>query len=115
MGKDTMLSQKKCIPAAVGTPAMSLPQVRELLRQVPGWEPALDNRAIKRRMLFKDFISALNFVNQIGAIAESESHHPDIMLGWGYVEVVLWTHTVSGLHENDFIMASKINLLQPAK
>jgi 4a-hydroxytetrahydrobiopterin dehydratase len=113
MTKDTMLSQKKCIPAAVGTPAMSLPEARVLLRQVPGWELALDNRAIRRRIVFKDFMSALSFVNQLGAIAESENHHPDVMLGWGYAEVVLWTHNVSGLHENDFIMASKINLLQP--
>ncbi len=111
--KSAMLSQKKCIPTEVGTPAMSLPQARALLREVPGWELALDNRAIKRRMVFRDFTSALNFVNQLAAIAESEQHHPDIMLGWGYAEVVLWTHTVSGLHENDFIMASKINMLQP--
>jgi len=110
-----MLSQKKCIPAETGTPAMSLPEARAMLKQVPGWELALDNRAIKRRMTFRDFMSALSFVNQLAAIAESENHHPDIMLGWGYAEVVLWTHTVSGLHENDFIMASKINLLQPGK
>jgi len=110
-----MLSQKKCIPAEVGTPAMTLPEARAMLKQIPAWELALDNRALKRRMTFRDFMSALNFVNQLAAIAESENHHPDIMLGWGYVEVVLWTHTVSGLHENDFIMASKINLLQPGK
>ena len=113
--RDTTLSQKKCIPAEVGTPTMSLPQARALLKQVPGWELTLDNRAIKRRVVFRDFLSALNFVNQLAAIAESEQHHPDIMLGWGYVEVVLWTHDVSGLHENDFIVASKINLLRPGK
>jgi 4a-hydroxytetrahydrobiopterin dehydratase len=110
-----MLSQKKCIPAAAGTPAMSLPEARKFLQEIPDWELALDNRAIKRRIAFRDFMSALAFVNQLAAIAESENHHPDVMLGWGYAEVVLWTHTVSGLHENDFIMASKINLLQPGK
>ena len=115
MVKDTMLSQKKCIPADVGTPAMSLPQARALLREIPGWELALDNRAIKRRLTFRDFMSALSFVNQLAAIAESENHHPDIMLGWGYAEIVLWTHAVVGLHENDFIMASKINQLKSSR
>lgn len=104
-----MLSKKKCTPAEVGTPALSVPEARELLKQVPDWDLALDNRAIKRRFTFKDFMSALAFVQKLAKIAEAENHHPDIMMGWGYVEIVFWTHTVSGLHENDFIMASKIN------
>lgn len=108
-----MLSDKKCVPVEPTTDAMNVPQAREMLKQVPGWELALDNRAIKRRMPFKDFLSALAFVNKLGELAEAEQHHPDIMLGWGYVEVVFWTHTVSGLHENDFVMASKVNLIQP--
>ena len=115
MVKETMLSQKKCTHVEPGTPAMSLPEARELLKQLPDWDLALDNRAVKRRFIFKDFLSAMSFVNQLAAIVEAENHHPDIMMGWGYVEVVFWTHTVSGLHENDFIMASKVNLLQPGR
>lgn len=106
-----MLSQKKCVPVPAGTPAMILPQARELLKQVPDWELALDNRAVKRRFVFKDFMTGLAFVNKVSEILEAEQHHADIMLGWGYVECIFWTHTVSGLHENDFIMAAKINAL----
>ncbi len=69
----------------------------------------MDGRAIRRRFQFKDFMSALAFVQKLATVAESEGHHPDLMLGWGYVEVVLWTHSITGLHENDFIIASKIN------
>jgi len=47
-------------------------------------------------------------------MAETQGHHPDILLGWGYAEFRLWTHTIGALHENDFIMASKINALTPA-
>lgn len=112
MVKDTMLEQKKCVPCKPGTPPLSLPEAREMLKGLPGWDLTLDNRAIKRRYVFKDFLSALEFINKIAPIAEAEGHHPDLMLGWGYAECVLWTHSIAGLHENDFIMASKINALQ---
>ena len=106
-----MLSQKKCTPCPPGTLPLTKDQSQALLAQVPGWEFSLEGRAIKRRFTFKDFMSALTFVNKVGELAEAEGHHPDLMLGWGYAECVLWTHTVVGLHENDFIMASKINQL----
>ena len=50
----------------------------------------------------------------IGAVAEHEGHHPDIRFGWGYCTVELYTHKINGLHENDFIMAAKINALAEA-
>lgn len=104
-----MLSQKKCIPCEPGTDPISPADAKNMLIQIPGWELALEGRAIRRRFQFKDFMSALAFVQKLAPVAEAEGHHPDLMLGWGYVEVVLWTHSITGLHENDFIMASKIN------
>jgi len=106
-----MLAQKKCTVCAPGTPAIDALKARPLLEQIPGWELTLSDRAIKRRFVFKDFMSGLAFVNKVAEIAEAEAHHPDIMMGWGYVEIVLWTHTISGLHENDFIIAAKLNAL----
>lgn len=114
MKKDSMLAAKKCTVCAPGTVPIDEFKARSYLEQVPGWELALSNRAIKRRFVFKDFLSGLAFVNKVAEVAEAEAHHPDIMMGWGYVECVLWTHTISGLHENDFIMAAKINALAPA-
>lgn len=105
------LAQKKCSPCKPGTPPIEARSARKMLDQVKGWELGLNDRAIKRRYSFKDFMSALAFVTKIAHIAEEEAHHPDVMLGWGYVEIILWTHAISGLHENDFIMASKINQL----
>jgi len=106
-----MLSQKKCIACTPDVPPLGAEEAKLLLAQVPGWELTLGGRAIKRRFIFKDFAAPLAFVNKIAAIAEAEGHHPDLMLGWGYAECVLWTHSISGLHENDFIMAAKINEL----
>lgn len=82
-----------------------------MLKKVPGWELANGGKAIKRRFEFKNFKQALAFVNKVGEIAEAEDHHPDISFGWGYAEFLLWTHAIGGLHENDFIMASKINAI----
>lgn len=106
-----MLSDKKCVPCDEDTPPMTLQEAKTILADMPGWEPALDGKAIRRRFPFKDFMSALAFVQKLAPIAEEEGHHPDLMLGWGYVEVVLWTHSIMGLHENDFIMAAKISEL----
>lgn len=106
-----MLNQKKCVPCVPGTPALTVDQAKELLKQVPGWQFAMEGKAIRRRFTFDNFLRALEMINRIAPVAESEGHHPDLMLGWGYVECVLWTHAIGGLHENDFIMASKINQL----
>jgi 4a-hydroxytetrahydrobiopterin dehydratase len=77
-----------------------------LLTQIPGWTITAENRLFKR-FTFPNFLSALEWVNTIGAIAESEGHHPDLSLGWGYVEVVIYTHKINNLTESDFVLAAK--------
>ena len=105
------LDAKTCTPCRGGIAPLARPEAQTLLTQAPGWQ--LDDSAtrITRRFTFPDFVTALNFVQRIGAIAESEGHHPDISLGWGYAEVTFYTHKIKGLHENDFIMAAKVNKL----
>jgi 4a-hydroxytetrahydrobiopterin dehydratase len=76
--------------------------------QVPEWR-VVDGHHIVREWKFPDFASALAAVNIIGAIAETEGHHPDIRFGWGYAEVTLYTHAINGLFSNDFIVAAKID------
>ncbi len=79
--------------------------------KTPGWDLKSDGKRIERRFEFGNFQQALNFVNQAGAIAEAEGHHPDIKFGWGYCAISVYTHKINGLHENDFILAAKINVL----
>lgn len=69
----------------------------------------LENKKLNRKFSFKDFKEALTFVNNVGEIAEKEGHHPDIEFGWGYANITLTTHAVSGLSINDFILAAKID------
>ena len=60
---------------------------------------------------FSNFMKSLQFSNKIGELAEKEGHHPDISIGWGYCLVMLHTHAINGLSVNDFILASKIDLI----
>ena len=107
------LIQKHCVPCEGGVEPFTTSQAEVYLPQVAGWELSDNFKSISRRFKFKDFKSALAFVNQIGAIAEAEGHHPDISFGWGYAEIKSFTHAISGLSENDFILAAKINKIVP--
>ncbi|MDP3710634.1 MAG: 4a-hydroxytetrahydrobiopterin dehydratase [bacterium] len=73
----------------------------------PEWE--IRNGKLYRHWKFPNFIEAKKFVDKISELAETESHHPDITFSFGYVDVVLYTHKASGLCEEDFILAAKID------
>ncbi len=103
------LSQKTCTPCQGGIPPLSLPEAEAWLAQAPGWELLQNGARLERRFSFKTFAAALAFVNQVGDLAEEEGHHPDITFGWGYANVQFYTHKIGGLHENDSIMAAKVN------
>lgn len=107
------LASRTCVPCRGGISPLSREAAEALLRETPGWD--LDERAetIRRTFRFRDFAQALEFANQVGGLAEEEGHHPDITLGWGYCAVVFRTHKIHALHENDFIMAAKVNALLP--
>ena len=64
-------------------------------------------KRLARAYKFKDFSQALNFANQVGALAEEEGHHPALLTEWGQVTVTWWTHKIKRLHSNDFIMTAK--------
>ena len=82
---------------------------RIALAEAPEWELRDDARRIDRTFRFRNFRETLAFVQRVGELAETEGHHPDISFGWGYATVSLSTKKIKGLHENDFIMASKID------
>ena len=86
-------------------------EAEALLTQAPGWRLLENGTRLERQFLFQTFADALTFVNQVGAVADEEGHHPDISFGWGYANVLFYTHKIGGLHENDFIMAAKVNQL----
>jgi 4a-hydroxytetrahydrobiopterin dehydratase len=103
------LAEKTCTPCRGGIPPLTRDEALHLRAQAPNWELADDARRIERTFRFRNFQESLAFVRKIGELAEAEGHHPDITFGWGYATVSLSTKKIKGLHENDFIMATKID------
>lgn len=103
------LTEKTCIPCQGGIAALSPTEAMALLVQIPGWELNGNATQISNTFKFKNFKLALALTNQVAELSEQENHHPEITLGWGYCRVVFYTHKIHGLHENDFIMAAKVN------
>ena len=102
------LSQKRCVPCEGGMPPLPEDKVQELIKQVPDW--SLEEGKVIRKFQFKNFREAIDFVNNVAEIAESENHHPNISIyGWNKVKLTFFTHAIRGLSENDFIMAAKVN------
>ena len=90
---------------------MTREQAEVLHAQAPDWQLKDDAHRIERSFRFQNFREALTFVQAVGELAETQGHHPDISFGWGYATVSLRTKKIKGLHENDFIMASRIDRL----
>jgi len=103
------LAEKRCVPCHSGSKPLRGEAIEPLARQLqPGWK-VVDEHHLEREFQFADFRQALEFVNEVGELAELEDHHPDILLSYGKVVIQLWTHKIGGLHENDFILAAKID------
>lgn len=108
---DTPLSKKKCVPCEGGDKPLTRAEFSVYLPQVATWQVVKD-LSLTKDFLFKDFAEALDFVNKVGAIAQSEGHHPDINLhDYKKVGITLSTHAIGGLSVNDFILATKIDEL----
>ncbi len=102
------LVTKRCVNCAPGTPALSSEQQGELGREVPEWRN-VDGVRIQREYRFKTYMDGVSWTVQAGAIADGDDHHPDILIRYRKVLVELWTHTVNGLSENDYILAAKLD------
>lgn len=105
------LTEKVCVPCQGGIPPLDCTAAEKLLNQTPGWSLATACDKISRSFKFDDFVTTLEFVNKVSVVAEQEGHHPEILFGWGHAEIEIYTHKIKGLHENDFILAAKIDLL----
>lgn len=116
------LAHKKCVPCEGGMPPLTPDTIGDYKRMLQSqWEIIDDTdlpddksgkgKRIKQEFKLKNFKEAMDFVNKVAAIAESEGHHPDIFIYYNRVVIELWTHAVGGLSENDFIMARKIEMV----
>ncbi|GAB4129785.1 4a-hydroxytetrahydrobiopterin dehydratase [Thermopirellula anaerolimosa] len=89
---------------------MTREEAEQAVAELSGWSLSEDGRAIRKEWLVRDFVEGLRFFQAVGELAEAEGHHPDLHLEkYRHVTIVLWTHAVGGLSENDFILAAKID------
>ena len=111
------LSSRKVIPAQKDTEPVTEDQINSYLESLPGWQIKVREGIprLEKSYQFKNFQKALEFANFVGAIAEEDDHHPAILVTWGRTAVSWWTHVIDGLHENDFIMAAKTEMLYQEK
>lgn len=105
------LAQKRCVACQGGDPALTPGEIAKLAPHVPGWMVTIvdGHPSLQKTFKFKDFVGSVSFVNAIKDIAEAEGHHPDLHIHWNQVRVENWTHATGGLHQNDFILAAKID------
>ena len=106
------LLNKKCVPCEGGVKPFDISEIHKYQKKVDGWDIAKNEKNIyflEKKFTFKNFSESQKFVNEVGNIAESQGHHPDIIFGWGYAKVQIFTHKIKGLVESDFILAAKIN------
>lgn len=104
-------SEKKCTPCEGGIDPLTRNEAEKLLEKIDDWSLTDDARVITKGFEFEDFKETLDFVNKVAQLSEQQGHHPDIFFGYGYCEILIHTHKINGLHENDFILASKIDLI----
>jgi 4a-hydroxytetrahydrobiopterin dehydratase len=105
------LRDRSCVPCSGGLPALDAGAALRLRADVPAWTLKEGPSRIAREWRFGDFAAAFAFVRKVAELAEAEGHHPDIRFGWGYAQIEVHTHAIGGLHENDFILAAKIDAL----
>lgn len=84
-------------------------QIKTVLAALPDWQRR--DKTITRTFVFKDFPTAIKFVNAVAKLAEKAWHHPDIDVRWNKVTLVLTTHDAGGLTERDFALAKKFDQL----
>ena len=112
------LLNKKCVPCEGGILPFDISAIHKYQKKVDGWHVRENEKKIyflEKKFTFKNFvdsqgfINSQEFVNKVGKISEEERHHPDISFGWGYAKIIITTHAIEGLSENDFILAAKID------
>jgi 4a-hydroxytetrahydrobiopterin dehydratase len=106
------LTRKHCVSCEGGVPRLSDAAAQAMVQDLPGWKLTADRQRIRKEWTVRNFLAGVDFFNRIANLAEEEGHHPDLHLeGYRNVAVEIWTHAISGLSENDFILAAKIDEL----
>jgi 4a-hydroxytetrahydrobiopterin dehydratase len=105
------LASRDCIPCKGGVPSLVGEALREISSELGNDWQVVDEHHLEKSYRFENFRDALAFTNRVAELAESVNHHPDIELSWGRVKLTIWTHTIEGLSQADFVWAAKADRL----
>ena len=109
------LARKKCVPCEGGVPLLPREKALQYLEGLEGWRLGDNGKSIRRELLMKDFVAAVDLIVRVKDAAEALDHHPDLHLtGYRRLVIELSTHAIGGLSENDFILAARIEKLPKA-
>ena len=100
-----------CKPCSGNTHKLTFDEISKYLSELDEWSVNDNQEMIFKKFKFNNFTKALEFINKVGNLANSEGHHPDLSFGWGYCLIMIHTHAIKGLSVNDFILAAKIDNL----
>ena len=82
-----------------------------MLSNLENWD-VVEDKAITRTFVLRDFKEALGFVNKVGNLAERYNHHPDMhLVEYKKVKIVLTTHSAGGITEKDITLAKVVDKL----
>ena len=130
MTKNSDLATQDIVLCKKGTPPMAAEKIAELLKLLPDWhvekDPGnnqplrmIDSRVedntgisqLVRTYEFADFAEAKQFSDLVKAMADEANHHPFLHVEGNILTMRWWTHSIKGLHLNDFIMAARCDEL----
>ncbi|CAM2788820.1 4a-hydroxytetrahydrobiopterin dehydratase [Moritella viscosa] len=109
----TELNLQSCQACRADAPKVSDEELAILINKIPDWAVEVRNNImqLEREFKFKNFKQAIAFTNRIAELAEAEGHHPALLTEWGKVTITWWSHSIKGLHKNDFVCAAKTDKL----
>ena len=106
------LAANSCEACRIDAPIVSDNEASILIKEIEGWDLINDGiKKLKKEFSFSNYSDSVDFSNKVADMADQEDHHPQIILEWGKVTVIWWSHKIKGLHKNDFICAAKTNNL----
>ncbi len=110
---ESQLTQQNCEACKADAPQIDENELAGLIKQIPDWSVEVRNNIMQLEKVFKfkNFKTAIAFTNLVGDMAENEGHHPALLTEWGKVTITWWSHSIKGLHQNDFICAAKTDRL----
>ena len=104
------LASNTCEACRIDAPTVSDNEAAILIKEIEGWDLINDGiKKLKKEFSFSNYSDSVDFLNKVADMADKEDHHPQIILEWGKVTVIWWSHKIKGLHKNDFICAAKTN------